>query len=113
MLDSNAFTVYLFTAFLLAILGFLLVTMFLGITFLANHFPIAISLNEGAHYETVLSQISREIFVNDAIYQQEQEQVFARAWLFLGHDSQIPRPGDYFVTCMGEESVILCRDRFG
>src|SRR2546423_12857602 len=54
--------------------------------------------------------ISREIFVNEDIYQQEQEQVFARAWLFIGHESQIPEPGDYFVTSMGEESVILTRD---
>ena len=57
--------------------------------------------------------ISREIFVNETIYRQEQEQVFTRAWLFVGHESQIPQPGDYFNSCMGEESVILCRDRAG
>jgi len=55
--------------------------------------------------------ISREIFVNDDIYRQEQEQVFAQAWLFVGHESQVAKPGDYFVSSMGEESVILCRDR--
>ena len=54
--------------------------------------------------------ISREIFVDEAIYQQEQERVFARIWLFVGHESQVPKPGDYFVSCMGEESVILTRD---
>src|SRR5262245_12324382 len=51
--------------------------------------------------------ISREIFVNEEIYRQEQEQVFARAWLFIGHQSQVPNPGDFFVSSMGEESVIL------
>jgi phenylpropionate dioxygenase-like ring-hydroxylating dioxygenase large terminal subunit len=55
--------------------------------------------------------ISRDIFVSDAIYQQEQEQIFARVWLFVGHESQIPHAGDYFVSSMGEESVILTRDR--
>ncbi len=55
--------------------------------------------------------ISREVFVNDEIYQQEQEQVFARAWLFVGHESLIPNPGDFFQSRMGEESVILVRDR--
>lgn len=55
--------------------------------------------------------ISRDIFVSEAIYQQEQEQIFARVWLFVGHESQIPNPGDYFVSSMGEESVILTRDR--
>lgn len=56
-------------------------------------------------------RVSREIFVNDAIYQHELEQVFSRAWLYVGHDSQIPEPGDYFVSGMGEESVIVCRDQ--
>jgi phenylpropionate dioxygenase-like ring-hydroxylating dioxygenase large terminal subunit len=57
--------------------------------------------------------ISREIFVNDEIYREEQERIFARAWLYLGHESQIPNPDDFFVSSMGEESVILCRDRAG
>src|SRR5258706_10045611 len=56
---------------------------------------------------------SREIFVSEEIYRQELERVFARAWLLLGHESQVPRPGDFFVTSMGEESVILCRDAAG
>ena len=55
--------------------------------------------------------VSRELFVNEEIYQQEQEQVFARCWLFVGHESQIPKSGDYFVSGMGEESIILTRDR--
>src|SRR6185369_6268159 len=58
-----------------------------------------------------LGEISREIFVNEHIYAQEQECVFARAWLHVGHESQIPKPGDYFVSSMGEESEIQPRHR--
>ena len=61
--------------------------------------------------DTTTGQVSREIFVNEDIYRQELEQIFTRAWLFVGHESQIPKPGDFFVSCMGEESVLLCRDR--
>ncbi|HJU16467.1 MAG TPA: aromatic ring-hydroxylating dioxygenase subunit alpha [Stellaceae bacterium] len=57
--------------------------------------------------------VSREIFVDEEIYGQELERVFGRSWLFVGHESQIPNPGDYFVSRMGEESVILTRDRAG
>jgi phenylpropionate dioxygenase-like ring-hydroxylating dioxygenase large terminal subunit len=55
--------------------------------------------------------VSREIFVNDGLFADEQEKLFARAWLFVGHDSQIPNPGDYFASRMGGESVILARDK--
>jgi phenylpropionate dioxygenase-like ring-hydroxylating dioxygenase large terminal subunit len=41
------------------------------------------------------------------------EKLFTRAWLFVGHESQIPNPGYFFVSRMGEESVILCRDTRG
>ena len=57
--------------------------------------------------------VSREIFVDNDIYQQEQEQIFARAWLFIGHESQVPLPGDYFGSFMGEEPVIIARDQQG
>ena len=55
--------------------------------------------------------ISREIFVDEEVYQQELEQIFARCWLFVGFEDQVKKPGDYFVSRMGEESVILSRDR--
>lgn len=56
-------------------------------------------------------EISREIFVNPELYEQEKGQVFARAWLYVGHESQIPKTGDFVVSQMGEESVILTRDK--
>ena len=56
-------------------------------------------------------EISRELFVNEDIYRAEQEHLFSRAWLYVGHESQVPNRGDFFVSCMGEESVILTRDR--
>src|SRR5438045_898720 len=55
--------------------------------------------------------VSREIYVNEDLYKQELEQVFARAWLFIGHETQVPNPGDYFQSRMGAEDVLLVRDR--
>ncbi len=55
--------------------------------------------------------VSRDIFVDPELYEIEKERVFARAWLFVGFEDQVKKPGDYFVSRMGEESVILSRDR--
>ncbi len=54
--------------------------------------------------------VSREIYSSEAIYQRELEMLFPRVWQFVGHESLIPNPGDFFSSRMGNESVILCRD---
>ena len=55
-------------------------------------------------------QLDRRIFVDPDIYAEEQEKVFGRAWLMIGHESLVPSANDFFHTYMGEEPVILCRD---
>ena len=51
---------------------------------------------------------------NDAeIYQLEKDRLFSRAWLFVGHESEIPEAGDYVVRRVLQDSFIIARDEAG
>ena len=58
-------------------------------------------------------KIDRRIFSEQAIYDDEMEKIFGRAWLMIGHESLVPAADDFFHTYMGEDPVILTRDGQG
>lgn len=55
--------------------------------------------------------VSREIFVDREIFEHELENIFARTWLIVGHESLIPNADDYFISRMGTDSVLLTRSK--
>jgi Rieske 2Fe-2S family protein len=68
--------------------------------------------------------LPQKYFVSPEVFEQEQDKIFARHWVLVGHNTEIARPGDYFVrdvlpspngygkTGPGE-SVIVVRDKDG
>ena len=57
------------------------------------------------------SEQSREIFWNQDLYNLEIERIFGRCWLFLTHESLIPKHGDFVSARMAEEEIIVCRQK--
>src|SRR5262245_46355118 len=46
-------------------------------------------------------------------YESELRRIFFKSWLYVGHASQVPERGDYFLFDIAGKSVILVRDGEG
>ena len=58
-------------------------------------------------------RVHRRVYTDPEIFELEMERVFGRAWLFVGHSSQVPNPGDYFTTELARQPVVMTRHRDG
>jgi phenylpropionate dioxygenase-like ring-hydroxylating dioxygenase large terminal subunit len=54
-------------------------------------------------------RIHRDAYISDEVFALERERLFARTWLFLGHGSQVPNPGDFITTELAGRPLILVR----
>jgi len=58
-------------------------------------------------------RVHRAVYTDPQVFELEMDRLFARAWLLLGHESQVRHPGDFFTTRMAREAVIVTRHADG
>ena len=58
-------------------------------------------------------RVHRDVYTDPELFDLEMERIFGRAWLFVGHTSQVREPGDYVTTELGRQPVIMVRHHNG
>jgi len=54
-------------------------------------------------------EVHRDVYVSEEVFQLEMAHMFPNSWVYVGHDSQVPNPGDYYGTTIGTQPVLLVR----
>ncbi len=57
--------------------------------------------------------LDQAFYIDQDYYKLDLETIWYRDWLFIGHDCEIPRAGNYFTVQVGDYPVVITRDRQG
>ena len=58
-------------------------------------------------------EVHRDVYIDEEVFRLEMERVFTHSWVYVGHDSQIPNPGDFYATTIGTQPVVMVRHSDG
>ena len=60
-----------------------------------------------------LFRVNRRVFTDPAILEAEKQGVFDQSWIYAGHESEIPEPGDFRARDVAGRPLILARGSDG
>ncbi len=59
------------------------------------------------------TEVHRDLYTSHELFELEQEHFFANTWNYVGHESQLPKPGDYISTEIAGRPLIVVRHTDG
>jgi fatty-acyl-CoA synthase len=58
-------------------------------------------------------RVHGSLYTDPEVFARELERIWYRTWVFVGHESEVPEPGDYVRKSIGPQPLIMSRDRSG
>ncbi len=64
-----------------------------------------------ADYAEVIhdDRVHGSLYSDPEVFDHEMDRIFRRGWVFVGHESEVPQPGDWVTRLIGLEPVIMVR----
>src|SRR5574337_1562815 len=63
--------------------------------------------------EKGLYRCKREMFTSEELFELEMKHIFEGNWIYLAHESQLPKINDYYTTKIGRQSIFITRNKEG
>jgi len=80
---------------------------------------VSVTTNDGrpaaalAHPLVEPHRVHRNVYLDENVFREEMARIFGKTWIYVGHESEVARPGDYKSTFIGTQPVIVSRDEDG
>jgi phenylpropionate dioxygenase-like ring-hydroxylating dioxygenase large terminal subunit len=58
-------------------------------------------------------RIHGSLYTDPAIFAQEMDTIYSKGWVYVAHESEVPKSGDFCTRLIGQQSVIVSRDKDG
>src|SRR5690606_39293663 len=58
-------------------------------------------------------RVHGSLYTDPRIFAEELERIWYRTWVYVGHESEVPQPGDYVRKNIGPQDLVMTRDREG
>jgi benzoate/toluate 1,2-dioxygenase subunit alpha len=58
-------------------------------------------------------RVHSSVYTDPSIFELELERIFYRSWVYIGHESQLPEPGDFVTGYIARQPILLIRDGGG
>lgn len=56
------------------------------------------------------TRVHRSVYTDPEIFDLEMERIWAQSWIYIGHESQVPEPGNFFTLNYGKVPIVMVRD---
>ncbi|WP_165958945.1 aromatic ring-hydroxylating dioxygenase subunit alpha [Actinomadura sp. KC345] len=64
-------------------------------------------------WDALTFRVNRVAYRSEEIFQAERDRIWARTWLYLGHETEVATPNDFKTRTLGGRPLIFCRDTGG
>ena len=54
-------------------------------------------------------RVHRSVYTDPKIFNLEMERIWGKAWIYVGHESQVEAVGDYYTTEIATQPVVMVR----